>query len=68
MDMNATVGEQGSFKKINEELKALENDCTSAQNRAQEYLDSRAHEEWSASSGWSSGKSARRSMSILNED
>ena len=31
-------------KKINEELETLERECTSAQNRALEYLDSRTAE------------------------
>ena len=39
-------------------------ECTSAQNRAQEYLDSRAHEESSASSEKSTG----RRMSKVKED
>ena len=45
MDMYTAVEEQESVKKINEELETLENECTSAQNRAQKYLDSRVHEE-----------------------
>ena len=68
VDMYRAVGDQESFKKINEELKALENECTSTQNRAQEYLDSRVHKESSASSSWSSGKSTRRSISNVKAD
>ena len=45
MDMYTAVEEQESVKKINEELETLENECTSAQNRAKKYLDSRVHEE-----------------------
>ena len=45
IDMYTAVEEQESVKKINEELETLENECTSAQNRAQKYLDSRVHEE-----------------------
>ena len=40
IDMYTAVGDQESVKKINEELETLERECTSAQNRAQEYLDS----------------------------
>ena len=68
IDMYTAIGGQGSAKKINEELEALERECTTAQNRAQEYLDNRAHEESSASSSRSSGKSVRRSMSKVKED
>ena len=66
--MYTAVGDQESVKKINEELETLERECTSAQNRAQEYLDSRAHEESSRLSRCSSGKSTRRSMSKAKED
>ena len=68
IDMYTAIGNHESVKKINEELETLERECTSAQNRAQEYLDSRAHEESSALSNWSSGKSTRRSMSKVKED
>ena len=68
IDMYTAEGDQESAKKINEELEALERECTSAQNRAQEYLDNRAHEESSVLSSLSSGKSARRSMSKVKED
>ena len=68
IDMYTAVGDQESVKKINEELETLERECTSAQNRAQEYLDSRAHEESSGLSRCSSGKSTRRSMSKAKED
>ena len=68
MDIYAAVGYQESVNKINEELETLKRECTSAQNRAQEYLDSRAHEESSASSIRSSGKSTRRSMNKVKED
>ena len=68
IDMYTAVGDQESVKKINEELETLERECTSAQNRAQEYLDSRAHEESSGLSSCSSGKSTRRSMSKAKED
>ena len=56
IDLYKAVGNQESVKKINEELETLERECTSAQNRAQEYLDIRAHEVSSASSSQSSGK------------
>ena len=68
IDMYTAIGDQESVKKINEELETLERECTSAQNRAQEYLDSRAHEESSGLSSCSSGKSTRRSMSKAKED
>ena len=68
IDMYTAIGDQESVKKINEELETLERECTSAQNRAQEYLDSRAHEESSRLSRCSSGKSTRRSMSKAKED
>ena len=68
IDMYTAIGGQGSAKKINEELEVLERECTTAQNRAQEYLDNRAYEESSASSSRSSGKSVRRSMSKVKED
>ena len=68
IDMYTAVGDQESVKKINEELETLERECTSAQNRAQEYLDSRAHEESSRLSSCSSEKSTRRSMSKTKED
>ena len=45
IDMYKAVGDQESVKKINEESKTLERECTSVQNIAQGYLDSRAHEE-----------------------
>ena len=54
MEMYTAVGDQKSVKKINYELKTLQKECTSAQNRAQEYLDSSAHEESSTSSSQSS--------------
>ena len=63
IDMYTAVGDQESVKKINEELETLERECTSAQNRAQEYLDSRAHEESSGLSSCSSGKCTRRRRS-----
>ena len=66
--MYSAVRDQESVKKINEKLETLEKDCTSAQNRAQEYLDSRAHEESSGLSNCSSGRSTRRSMSKAKED
>ena len=44
MDMYIAVGDQENVRKINEELEAQEKKCTSGQIRAQEYLDSRAHE------------------------
>ena len=59
-----TEGDQEGVKKINEELEIIERECTSAQNRAQEYLDSRAHEE----SSIASGKSARMKMSQVKKD
>ena len=68
MDMYTVVGDQECFKNINEELEILERECISSQNRAQEFLDSRALEESSASSSRSSGKSTRRSMSKVKED
>ena len=68
IDMYTAVGDQESVKRINGELETLERECTSAQNRAQEYLDSRAHEESSTLSNLSSGKSTRRSMSKAKED
>ena len=68
IDMYTALGDQESVKKINEELEILERECTSAQNRAQEYLDSRAHEESSALSNWSSRKSTRRSMNKAKKD
>ena len=52
IDMYTAVGDQESVKKINEDLETLGRKCKSAQNRAQEYLDSRAHEESSALSSW----------------
>ena len=64
MDKYLAVGDQEGVRKINEELETLEKECTSAQNRAQEYLDSRAHEESSASSEKSTG----RRMSKVKED
>ena len=64
MDRYQAEGDQNGIRKINEELEILEKECTSAQNRAQEYLDSRAHEESSASSGKSTG----RKMSKVKED
>ena len=42
MVIYTTVGDQESVKKI-KELESLESKCTSAQNRAQECLDTRAH-------------------------
>ena len=57
MDMYTAVGDQEIVKKINEELETLKSECTSKQSRAQECLDSRAHEESSASSRRSYGKS-----------
>ena len=67
MVIYTAVGDQESVKKIRE-LESLESKCTSAQNRAQECLDTRAHEESIASCSWSSRKSARRSMSKVKED
>ena len=64
MVIYTAVGDQESVKKIRE-LESLESKCTSAQNRAQECLDTRAHEESIASCSWSS---ARRSMSKVKED
>ena len=64
MDKYLTEGDQEGVKKINEELEIIERECTSAQNRAQEYLDSRAHEE----SSIASGKSARMKMSQVKKD
>ena len=64
MDKYLTEGYQEGVKKINEELEIIERECTSAQNRAQEYLDSRAHEE----SSIASGKSARMKMSQVKKD
>ena len=64
MDKYLAEGDQEGFKKTNEELEIIERECTSAQNRAQEYLDSRAHEE----SSTASGKSARMKMSQVKED
>ena len=64
IDKCLTLGDQESVTKITEELEILERECTSAQNQAQEYLDSRAHEESSALSG----KSAKRSISKIKED
>ena len=49
-------------------METLERECTSAQNRIQEYLDSRAHEKSSAFSRWSSGKFTRRSISKEKKD
>ena len=49
-------------------METLERECTSAQNRIQEYLDSRAHEKSSAFSRWSSGKFTRRNISKAKED
>ena len=63
MDKYLAEGDQEGIRKINEELEILE-ECTSAQNTAQEYLDSRAHEE----SSTSSEKSTRRKMSNVKED
>ena len=68
LDMYTAVEDQESVKKINEELETLERECTSAQNRAQEYLESRTHEESSGLSSCSSGNSTRRSMSKSKED
>ena len=69
MDMYTAVGDQEGVKKIIEGLETLEKDCTSAQNRSQEYLDSRAHEESSTLSSRSSGKSAGRSgLKLLKEE
>ena len=56
--------DQEGVKKINEELEIIERECTSAQNRAQECLDSRAHEE----SSTASGKSATMKMSQVKKD
>ena len=64
MDKYLAEGDQEGVKKINEELEIIERECTSAQNRAQEYLDSRVHEE----SSTASGKSARMKMSQVKED
>ena len=63
IDMYTAVGDQESAKNINEELETLERECTSAQNRAQKYLDSRAHEESSGLFSCSSEQPTRRSMS-----
>ena len=68
IDMYTAVGDQESIKKINKELEKLERECTSAKNRAQQYLDSRAHQESSGLSSYSSGKPTRRSMSKAKED
>ena len=68
MAMYTAAGDQESVKKINEELETLESECTSVQNRAQEYLDTRADEESIALSSQSCGKSARTSMSTVKED
>ena len=68
IDMYTAVGDEESVKKINEELETLDRECTSAQNRAQEYLDSRAHQESSGLSSCSSGKSTKRSMNKAKED
>ena len=68
IDMYTAVEDQESVKKINEELETLERECTSAQNRAEEYLDSRTHEESGGLSSSSSGNSTRRSMSKAKED
>ena len=59
IDKYLAEGDQEGVKKINEELEIIERECTSAQTRAQEYLDSRAHEE----SSIASRKSARMKMS-----
>ena len=67
MDMYAAVWDQESVQEINKELETLKKGCTSAKNRALEELDSRAHEELSASSGCSPAKSTRRSMSKMKE-
>ena len=64
MDKYLAQGDQEGVKKINEELEIIERECTSAQNREQEYLDSRAHEE----SSTASGKSARMKMSQVKKD
>ena len=64
MDKYLAEGDQEGVKKINEELEIIERECTSAQNRTQEYLDSRAHEE----SSIASGKSARMKMSQVKKD
>ena len=64
MDKYLPEGDQEGVKKINEELEIIERECTSAQNRAQEYLDSRADEE----SSTASGKSARLKMSQVKKD
>ena len=64
MDKYLTEGDQVGVKKINEELEIIERECASAQNRAQEYLDSRAHEE----SSTASGKSATMKMSQVKKD
>ena len=45
MGMYTAVGDQESVKKIDKESETLERGCTSAQNRAQKYLDNRAYEE-----------------------
>ena len=56
------------MKKINEKLETLEREYKSEQNRAQEYLDSRAREESRALSIWSSGNFTKRTMSKAKED
>ena len=68
MEMYTAVGDRESVKRNNEELETLERECASAQNRVEEYLDSRAHEESSTSGSWLSGKSIRRSMNKVKED
>ena len=55
-------------KKINEELETLEREWTLAQKTAQEYLDSRVHEESSVSISRSCGESTRKSMSKVKTD
>ena len=64
IDKYLAEGDQEGIRKINEELETLEKECTSAQNRAQEYLDSRTYGE----SSTSSEKSTRRKMSNMKED
>ena len=68
MEMYTAVGDRESVKRNNEELETLERECASAQNRVEEYLDSRAHEESSTSGSWLSGKYIRRSMNKVKED
>ena len=63
MDKYQAEGDQEGIRKINEQLETLEKECTSAENRAQEYLDSRVHEESNTSE-----KSTRRKMSNVKEN